>query len=65
MEILLTKIAAALILPPGGNLLLGVAGLALLRRARLVAVLLLVTSLLSLYVLSTAKVGDALELGGP
>ena len=39
MAVLLTKIAAALILPPGANLLLGVAGLVLWRRARLLAML--------------------------
>lgn len=60
MEILLTKIAAALILPPGANLILGITGIALLRRATFIATLLLVTSFLSLYVLSTPTVGDAL-----
>lgn len=60
MEILLTKVVAALILPPGGNLVLGVAGLAAWRRARGVALALLGVSFLSLYVLSTPVVGDAL-----
>ncbi len=60
MAVLLTKIAAALILPPGGNLLLGIAGLALWRRARLIAMLLFAASFFSLTVLSMPKVGDAL-----
>ena len=60
MGVLLTKIVAALLLPPGGNLLLGVAGLALWRRARMLALLLLVASFVTLYILSMPKVGDAL-----
>ena len=60
MGVLLTKIAAALLLPPGGNLLLGVAGLALWRRAKPVAMLLFAVSFVSLAILSTPKVGDAL-----
>jgi uncharacterized SAM-binding protein YcdF (DUF218 family) len=63
MGVLLTKIVAALLLPPGGNLLLGVAGLALWRRARMLALLLLVASFVTLYILSTPKVGDALFEG--
>ena len=60
MEVLLTKIVAALVLPPGGNLLLGVAGLALWRRARVLALLLLTASFVTLYLFSMPKVGDAL-----
>ena len=60
MGILLTKIAAALILPPGGNLLLGVAGLALWRRAKFIAVLLFAASFVSLTILSMPRVADAL-----
>lgn len=60
MGILLTKIVAALILPPGGNVVLGVAGLALWRRARLVALSLLIVSFLTLYVFSMPRVSDAL-----
>jgi uncharacterized SAM-binding protein YcdF (DUF218 family) len=60
MAILLTKIAAALALPPGANLLLAVAGLALWRRAKLLAMLLFAVSFVSLAVLSMPKVGDAL-----
>jgi uncharacterized SAM-binding protein YcdF (DUF218 family) len=60
MAILLTKIAAALALPPGANLLLAVAGLALWRRAKLLAMLLFAASFVSLYLFSIPKVGDAL-----
>lgn len=60
MAVLLTKIAAALALPPGGNLLLAVAGLALWRRAKLLAMLMFAVSFISLAVLSMPKVGDAL-----
>ncbi len=37
MELLLVKIVAALVLPPGGNIVLGVIGMALWRRARALA----------------------------
>lgn len=60
MDVLLAKVAAALILPPGGNIVAGILGLALLRRARFVAVLLLALSVGSLLVLSIPIVGDAL-----
>ncbi len=60
MGVLLTKIVTALVLPPGGNLLLGVAGLALWRRARMLALLLLIASFVTLYIFSIPKVGDAL-----
>ncbi len=60
MGVLLTKVVAALVLPPGGNLLLGVAGLALWRRARMLALLLLIASFVTLYIFSMPKVGDAL-----
>lgn len=60
MEVLFTKIAAALILPPGDNLLLGVAGLAFWRRAKSIALLLFITSFVTLYLFSIPKVGDAL-----
>jgi len=60
MGILLTKIATALILPPGGNLLLAVAGLALWRRAKSLAMLLFAVSFVSLYIFSMPKVGNAL-----
>jgi len=60
MGILLTKIATALILPPGGNLLLAVTGLALWRRAKSLAMLLFAVSFVSLTLLSMPVVGDAL-----
>ena len=60
MGILLTKIATALILPPGGNLLLAVTGLALWRRAKSLAMLLFAVSFVSLTILSMPKVADAL-----
>lgn len=60
MGVLLTKIVAALVLPPGGNLLLGVIGLALLRRAKVLAMSLLIVSFATLYLFSIAKVSDAL-----
>ena len=63
MDILLTKILATLILPPGGNLITGIAGIALLRRARLLGILLLVISFGSLLILSIPRVGDALVAG--
>ena len=60
MGLLLTKIVAALVLPPGGNVLLGVAALAIRRRAKFLAMLLLLSSFVSLYAFSIPKVGDAL-----
>ena len=60
MGVLFVKIAAALILPPGANVLLGVAALAIWRRAKSLAILLLLASFISLYVFSIPKVGDAL-----
>ena len=60
MEIVLTKIASALILPPGGNILLGIIGLAVWRRARLLALLLCMLSFGGLLVLSMPAVGNAL-----
>ena len=63
MEVELTKILAALVLPPGVNLLLFAAALALWRRARALSMGLLVLSLASLYAFSIPKVGDALFAG--
>lgn len=60
MGLLITKIVAALILPPSGNFLLALAGLALWRRMRLLATLLLATSIVTLVVFSTPTVGNAL-----
>lgn len=60
MEVLLTKIAAALILPPGGNFLLLVVALVLWRRARRLAIPLLLVSIVTLYIFSMPKVGNAL-----
>ena len=52
MEVQLTKILAALILPPGVNVLLFAAALALWRRARALSMGLLIVSLVSLYAFS-------------
>ena len=60
MGVLLAKFVAALVLPPGGNLLLGVAALALWRRAKTLALLLLIASFATLYIFSIPKTGDAL-----
>jgi uncharacterized SAM-binding protein YcdF (DUF218 family) len=53
VEILLTKIVAALVLPPGANLLLIALGATLWARWRRAAAMLLLAGLVSLYVLST------------
>jgi uncharacterized SAM-binding protein YcdF (DUF218 family) len=63
MELLLVKAMAALVLPPGGNIVLGIVGLALWRRLRVLAVSLLTISLVALYFFSTAGVSDALFEG--
>jgi uncharacterized SAM-binding protein YcdF (DUF218 family) len=60
MELLLVKAAAALVLPPGVNIVLAIAGVLLWRRLRVLAVILLTLSLVTLYAFSTPKVGDAL-----
>ena len=60
MGVLLTKIAATLVLPPGGNLLLCGIGLLLWRRARALAITLFVASCVTLYLLSMPRVADAL-----
>ena len=63
MELILVKAAAALVLPPGGNIVLGIAGLVLWRRARVLAAILITVSLASLLVLSTPRAADALYKG--
>lgn len=60
MELLLTKIVTALILPPGGNLVLAATGLLLWRRARLAAGVLLLVSVVTLYAFSMPALGNAL-----
>jgi len=60
MGVLLTKIAATLVLPPGGNLLLCVIGLALWRRARALSIALFAVSMVTLYLFSMPRVADAL-----
>jgi uncharacterized SAM-binding protein YcdF (DUF218 family) len=60
MEVLLTKIATVLILPPGGNFLLAVIGVVLRRRAPLLATLALIVSVVTLYAFSLPRVGNAL-----
>ena len=62
MELLLVKLASALILPPGGNLVLALAGLIALARSRLrLAVTCLVLAWGSLYAVSISPVTQALE----
>ena len=63
MEIVLVKALASLILPPGGNIVVGFAGLALWRRARALAAVLVGVSLAALLVLSTPRVAEALYTG--
>ena len=64
MELLLVKLASALILPPGGNLVLALAGLIALARSRLrLAVTCLVLAWGSLYAVSISPVTQALERG--
>lgn len=60
MELLLVKILSALVLPPGGNIVLAVAALALWRRLRMLAVILMSISLVSLYAFSTPTLSDVL-----
>jgi len=60
MELLLTKIFTAIILPPGINLFLALTGLAIMRRARGLAVLLFVTAFATLYLFSMPKFSDVL-----
>lgn len=57
------KVAATLVLPPGGNFVLAIVGLALWRRSRAVAALLVGVSVAALLVLSTPRVADALYAG--
>ncbi len=61
MEIYLTKAVAALVLPPGGNLLLAALGLLVLIRHRVLGVCLLLLAVTSLYVLSMPMVAGALN----
>ncbi len=63
MELILVKAAAALVLPPGGNIVLGIAGLVLWRRARVLAAILITVSFAILLVLSTPRVANALYKG--
>lgn len=60
MEIALVKAVAALVLPPGGNVVLGFAGLALWRRSRVLAATLLAIAIATLAVLSLPVVADRL-----
>lgn len=60
MELVLVKSVAALVLPPGGNIVLGMVGLALWRRSRVLAAVLLSVSLVGLWLLSTPKLAGAL-----
>lgn len=60
MEFYLTKALTALVLPPGGNIVLALLGVLLLVRHRATGVSLLLVAFLSLYGLSTPMVADAL-----
>lgn len=60
MELILVKSVAALLLPPGGNILLGIAAFVLWRRARALSVALLTVSFVSLLILSMPRVSDLL-----
>ena len=60
MELLVVKILSALVLPPGGNIVLAVVALGLWRRLRAVAVILMTISLVTLYLFSTPKLSDFL-----
>lgn len=61
LEFYLVKAVTALVLPPGGNLLLALAGLLSLFRHRALGVSLLLVSVVSLYGLSTPMAADALS----
>lgn len=61
MELILTKSLAALVLPPGGNLLLALVGLLLLFRWRRTGVAVILVSLLSLYAFSMHVVANSLS----
>ncbi len=61
MELILTKSIAALMLPPGGNLLLALVGLLLLSRWRRAGVAVIVVSVLSLYGFSMHVVANSLS----
>lgn len=63
MELVFVKAVAALVLPPGANIVLGVVALALWRRARRIAGLLMMLSLASLLILSTPRFAEALYMG--
>ncbi len=63
MELILTKSIAAFVLPPGGNLLLALIGLALLYRWRRVGAAVILVSVLSLYAFSTFVVANSLTKG--
>lgn len=60
MELLLVKALSSLVLPPGGNIVVGLAGLALWRRARVLGAVLVGVSLVTLLLFSTPKFADAL-----
>ncbi len=65
MELLLTKILTALVLPPGSNLLLCVLGLLLMLRWRRLGTALVAVGVLSLVVLSLPVVGGGLQRALP
>ena len=61
MELIVTKSIAALVLPPGGNLLLAFVGLLLLYRWRRAGVAVILVSVLSLYGFSLYAVANSLS----
>lgn len=60
MELLLVKIATALVLPPGSILILGILGFALMRRWRMAGAAVVGASLVLLWLLSAPATGRAL-----
>lgn len=60
MELFFVKALAALVLPPGVNIVLGIIGLALWRRARVVSAVLLAIAIVTLGLLSVPRVADLL-----
>lgn len=63
MELIVVKVVAALVLPPGANIVLVIAALLLWPRARVLAGLLISVSFISLVLLSTPRFADALYEG--
>jgi uncharacterized SAM-binding protein YcdF (DUF218 family) len=63
MELIFVKVLAALVLPPGANIVLVLAALVIWPRARVLAALLITVSFASLVLLSTPRFADVLFEG--